>query len=269
MKKTIIALMALAGMACAETVIFNVGGSSITTDDTDISIVAGTVNDNTGVASQSVTLNDTTLTLKFENGTGIARTNNTTAADNWSNTLGLPDSINLGISDSNMASLLSTSAQIAAGHTGKGQFPGISKFTLTGLNEGQYELISFMGRASGSTTETALTLSGAENVSVTSYVYTNGAWTLANSATLDYVAANTAAAMVNVYSFEAIKNSNIVLSYNGSVSYQGDTQNQNTDIATYQNVQFLALKTIPEPTTATLSLLALAGLAARRRRASR
>ena len=265
MKKTIIALMALAGMACAETVIFNIGGSSITTDDTDISIVAGALNGN-GVASQSVILNDTTLTLKFENGTGIERKNNTTAADNWSNTLGLPDSINLGISDSNMASLLSTSAQIDAGHTKDGVYPGISKFTLTGLNEGQYELISFMGRASGSTTETALTLSGAENVSVTSYVYADGAWTLANSATLDYVAAGTAAAMVNVYSFEAIKGTDIVLSYNGSISYNGDTQNQYTDIATYQNVQFLALKTIPEPTTATLSLLALAGLAARRRR---
>ena len=57
----------------------------------------------------------------------------------------------------------------------------------------------------------------------------------------------------------------------GSAAYKllGVTDMSSLEGDNTQFVSYLTTKTIPEPTTATLSLLALAGLAARRRRASR
>lgn len=57
----------------------------------------------------------------------------------------------------------------------------------------------------------------------------------------------------------------------GSAAYKllGVTDMSSLEGDNTQFVSYLTTKTVPEPTTATLSLLALAGLAARRRRASR
>ncbi|MBE6420124.1 MAG: PEP-CTERM sorting domain-containing protein [Akkermansiaceae bacterium] len=53
----------------------------------------------------------------------------------------------------------------------------------------------------------------------------------------------------------------------GKVAVEGDVLRAHG--ASVKYLSFVATAPIPEPTTATLSLLALAGLAARRRRASR
>ena len=63
-------------------------------------------------------------------------------------------------------------------------------------------------------------------------------------------------------------NSSIASAITGIAVWQNGTQSALLDATTIDSIAG-TMKTIPEPTTATLSLLALAGLAARRRRASR
>ncbi len=261
MKKTAITLLTLAGMATADTIIYNLGNQDTTFGEyTDVHFVqSGGYDSNGYTAEKKVPFNDTEISISFESGHGNSRSFTDDEAANWDTELGLPSGVQLGINSEDIDTLLSSSAMISGSYGSWGEYPGISKLTLRGLSGGWYRLTSFMGRSGGNTTLTEMVFAGAD-ASVVSYVYEDGAWVTADDSTFKHYEAGSAAAMVNVYSFYVDDDVNeVTLTYDGKVTYPRYTE-------THQNVQFIALESIPEPSTTVMGLLALCGLAARRRR---
>lgn len=261
MKKTVIAFLTFAGMATADTVIYNLGNQDATFGEyTDVRFIQSGDFDNDGyISEKKVTFNDSEISISFESGYGNSRNISYDAAGNWDTDLGLPSDVNLDINAEDIDTLLSSSAMISGSYGSWGEYPGISKLTLRGLSGGWYRLTSFMGRSEGNTTHTEMIFAGAD-ASVVSYVYEDSAWVLADNSTFNHYEEGSPAAMVNIYSFYVDDDVNeVTLTYDGKVTYPRYT-------VTNQNVQFIALESIPEPTTTVMGLLALCGLAARRRR---
>ncbi len=254
--------MALAGVAVADTVIYDLTASSPTYGEYDgiTFLTSGTVSDQT-VAATTI-LNDATVSFQAITGTGTGRGMLGTNAQ-WSQ--GLP--VDLGISSQDVSTLTSTGAYVT-GNTGA--YPGVITLTISGLAEGTYSLSALAAKGTGDTSPITMNLivAGSEWTATTYtdnasyYTYSDNAWSEVASGqpVFSAVANNTPSAAFAT--FDNIKitedNSTLILSLTGTPISE-NSQN-------LKALQFVSLTTVPEPATATLSLLALAGLAARRRR---
>ena len=181
----------------------------------------------------------------------------------WSN--GLP--VDLGISNNDVSTLTSSAAYI----TGSGSsYPGVITLTISGLSKGTYSLSALAAKGTGDTSPITMNLTVAGSAwdaatytnNASYYTYSNNAWSEAASGQPSFsaVANNKPSAAFATFNNITITedNSTLILSLTGNPVASG-SQN-------LKALQFVSLTTIPEPATATLSLLALAGLAARRRR---
>lgn len=274
MKKTLIALMALAGITyAADTVNIDFGRYDAQTDGyynihtaqnfTMSNDRANYVNDGTSAeTTHNLTLGSQSVTLTFRHylgdgycgGLGLIPTLTTNEESGWKNALSgtLPGSIVGNVSDG-------LTSQNGAG-------TGFYTLTFSGLQAGVYSIIG-MGGYSGNDTMSSVTVSLGSNATAnwSSQSATSNGWTTNATATSSNSInfANSAGSGNHGYYFDA---QNIVVGEEGTITLTI----QGTGNAGYGRtpLNFISLsgEAIPEPTTATLSLLALAGLAARRRR---
>ena len=115
MKKTAITLLTLAGMATADTIIYNLGNQDTTFGEyTDVHFVqSGGYDSNGYTAEKKVPFNDTEISISFESGHGNSRSFTDDEAANWDTELGLPSGVQLGINSEDIDTLLSSSAMIS------------------------------------------------------------------------------------------------------------------------------------------------------------
>ena len=274
MKKTLIALMALAGITyAADTVNIDFGRYDAQTDGyynihtaqnfTMSNDRANYVNDGTSEeTTHNLTLGSQSVTLTFRHyqgdwycgGLGLIPTLTPDEENGWKNALSgtLPGSIVGNVSDG-------LTSQNGAG-------TGFYTLTFSGLQAGVYSIIG-MGGYNGNDTMSSITVSLGSNATAnwSSQSATSNGWTTNATATSSNSInfANSAGGGNHGYYFDA---QNIVVGEEGTITLTI----QGTGNAGYGRtpLNFISLsgEAIPEPTTATLSLLALAGLAARRRR---
>lgn len=246
--------------ASGESAILNITNSTSKSYGTYEGISIYSVGDtqNGGAATQ-ITLGGANVTATLVTGSGSGRGYLTT--NSWNTTYGLPSGVNLGIDSSDVASLLSEGVYTKGSGAG---YPGIITLTFAGLNKGVYDLSALMAKTTGdlSATTFSLTLnSAAAGSTVTSYQYTSSGWTSTGSSTGFEAMENNkpGAAFVDFSGINVTENnSTLVLKLTGTPT-SDSTKN-------LKSLQFVTLTYVPEPATATLSLLALVGLAARRRR---
>lgn len=235
MKKTLIALMALAGVAAADT-----------TPNT-------VYNPNEG-----------TLTLGADGGEMYADKNYYAGEFSFS--------FDIAETDLTLNGTIIIAAYYGANNPDGGY--GVNAFTITG--DGNGNLTLQLERANGlSNTSLTDTVTLTTPRDKSTFKADTAAYTLTEgSYTIDYLGGGNGSAAANL-----ILNSNVVASFtggnhnmNGSGSTNGNAVGKDlTTLKFVANSNFVTGTTtftsnIPEPTTATLSLLALAGLAARRRR---
>ena len=274
MKKKLITLMALAGMAsAADTINIDFGRYDSQTDGyynihtaenfTTSNDRANYVNGGTSAeTTHTLTLGNQTVTLTFGHytghaycgGLGLIPTLTPGEENGWKNALSgtLPGGITGNVSDG-------LTSQNADG-------TGFYTLTFSGLQAGVYSICG-MGGYNGNDTMSSITVSLGGNATANwnSQSATSNGWTtnasITSSNSINF--ANSAGGGNHGYYFDA---QNIVVGEEGTLTLTI----QGTGNAGYGRtpLNFISLsgEAIPEPTTATLSLLALAGLAARRRR---
>lgn len=261
MKKTIITLFALAGVATAETVVFDFGRTDDTAYKTSNAIVIGTGNGNyrttltssgdLGAITGQYTYEQAASTGNYANSATL-----TTGEENgWKNHLtSMPDGWESSFSDG----LTSQWNGQGSGNT--------HVLTLTNLAAGYYNFSILGGYNGKDNLANSITLSISGNKVDT----TNATWisydiageksySTQNVAT--YTTTLTNGSTNEGYTYDVSK---IFVEEGGSLTLTltGDTNAGHRTPLNGIKVTY----SIPEPTTATLSLLALAGLAARRRR---
>lgn len=260
MKKTIIALLALAGVATAETVVFDFGRTDDTAYKTRNAIVIGTGSSayKTAITS-SGDLGAITGKYTYEQAASGGNFNNsatlTTGEENgWKNHLtSMPDGW-----ESSFADGLTSQWDGDSGNT--------HVLTLTNLAAGYYDF-SILGGYNGKdnlTSSITLSISGNKvdttNASWSSYdIAGETSYSTQNVAT--YTTTLTNGSTNEGYTYDV---SQIFVEEGGTLTLTltGDSTNGRRTPLNGIKVTY----SIPEPTTATLSLLALAGLAVRRRR---
>lgn len=251
MKKTIIALMAFAGMAMADTITLNL--SALNAPGTLIG----------GDSSNALT-----TTAAFDNTTSYTTlTGLLTESNKWYASLGYNNNINTttgnGVPSSNTGVVL-----VAGGPSGSGRSTiGAIEFSLTAAEIAQVDgplTFSFnaahqYGNDNKNHELTFILMS--ESVTLTSAVYNSkeGSNLLVEGAAKPLTIELTFTAE----QVDAMKATNADQTF-AFVAYSNAVNGSNTGVL-MNNFQMKG-EAIPEPTTATLSLLALAGLAARRRR---
>ena len=265
MKKTIIALMALAGIACGseKSVIFDFGGISLTgTNVVNINKegdykVYSTSGDLAGIKGTYTFAQDETH--GGMNHTATKYTSSTIPAS-WGGTawLCMLESTPSGWGDTFKDGL--TSQYQSGGST--------YTMTFSGLEAGYYD-ISAMGGYIGAdnmVSAVTLTLGGADTSKTTwsssDLSGSNASNSASGVASLTQSTGNTTSPNPEGYTFDVSK----VLVTDGSLTLTivgGAEYSQRTPL---NGLTLTWTAAAPEPTTATLSLLALAGLAARRRR---
>ena len=240
MKKTIIALLALAGMA-----------------------VAGDVNtDNIKLTLKDVTFtkSDGTNTTTLTSGNAAMTWDGTTAYTFWYMEFTLPTVTRTGnyiatITTGNSTtpsnglsvSVTGTSLTLGSGHENVIENTKTLSFSTTNvLTFAFYDGVAYLGNKS---TGKYIFVTPSSTTTTTMTSGTSRAW--ANNVTVNNVTAGST-------QIGATK----IASLDGLVIPEG----QKLDMATLMTTGVAKTMPVPEPTTATLSLLALAGLAARRRR---
>ena len=273
MKKTIIALMALAGVATAggeldttNTLLFAFGTNGGGNVDTKLGSFLGTDNLTYNIISTSNSAAYTTgeNALKYADGstaTGFAyKTGACVSGENGRvTTITNADKVNK-IFDTNVMK-------------GVDNYDGGVTFTLSGLTTGQsYTLYVFAARGNE--------YGGTEKSDTNTYGFSAGAGSI-TAKILDYTLSNSL--VTQGYTTPTINNSSITAYTQSNDGVAQTSENwvlmsfdfKATDTTVMfsasgggcGNIAAVGLTTsVPEPTTATLSLLALAGLAARRRR---
>lgn len=260
MKKTIIALLALAGVATAETVVFDFGRTDDAAYKTSNAIVIGTGNSayrtdmtssgNLGAITGQYTYEQAASTGNFANSATL-----TTAEENgWKNHLtSMPDGWESSFADGLTSQWDGTSGNKHV-------------LTLTNLAAGYYNF-SILGGYNGKddlTSSITLSISGNKvdttNATWISYDIAGGtSYSTQNVAT--YTTTLTNGTTNEGYTYDVSK---IFVEEGGSLTL---TLTGDTTIGSRTPLNGIKVTySTPEPATATLSLLALAGLAVRRRR---
>lgn len=272
MKKTLIALLALSGIAGAQVVVYDFNNSSTSPSYgtyEDVAFIQSGSFDNDGMTTgKSVTLNEKSITIKSQAGTAFDRNFNTAANENWS-AGNLPSVVdNLGLTDATLSTLCSSSIAVY-GSSNNISFPGIISVEISGLGKGTYEFSALSARTSGTMAPTTWSITlGATEWTASDYA-NNSSYYIYNSTSLKWdkktgqpitAKSTTGNAVYSVFKVNVATDNTTLRLTLGGVDGTAAADNAN------KALQFVALKSIPEPTTATLSLLALAGLAARRRR---
>ena len=153
MKKTLIALLALSGIAGAQVVVYDFNNSSTSpsygTYEDVAFIQSGSIDETHGMTTgKSVTLNEKSITIKSQAGTGQTRNFNTTGNENWSAS-NLPSVVdNLGLTDATLSTLCSSSIAVY-GSSSDTSYPGIISVEISGLGKGTYEFSALSARTSG------------------------------------------------------------------------------------------------------------------------
>ena len=249
MKKTIIALMALAGVAAAETTDLLASDANWKFSDSDISIKDGVL-DNTGhwnrgyanyVLPNAITLNsnlslELSYTITFTNSSDVAAT---VALHSSSDVLAFgAKTYNGGNND----------APLYIGYTTAADAINANAITFQGKDAYGYNFAS-------ATIDTGKTVSVAWAAAVSHDIMETIAWDDTKQKFIATISIDGKVAGTQIlgdsYTLEKI-----------SVATAGN----NTGWRSQPSFSNMQLKVIPEPATATLSLLALAGLAMRRRR---
>ena len=262
MKKTIIALIALTGVASADMVIFDITGGTPTYGTyEDITFVSsGAITEDIGsMTGKTATLNDSTITITAGTGTGTGRG---MLGDGAKWTGSIP--VDLGISANDIATLSSSAAYIAGTNN---QYSGVITLTVSGLSQGYYNLSALAAKGTGDTSNITMNVyvNGVEwtgySKNATYYTYSSGSWGTATQGkpTFSAVANNTPSGAYADFEYIYVDEDASTIKLTLTGSSENGTKN-------LKALQFVAIESVPEPTTATLSLLALAGLAARRRR---
>lgn len=241
MKKTLVALLALSGVASATTVI-TFGGI-----DAEYSFVtdAYTLHGNGSSSGLSETLTDGhSFTLTGSGGNFWSTSANGTIAGTWSNTAALND-LNTTLGVTYTAADFSSGSKMYAIADGNNNSNSVLTFNFSEAVVGNSITMYAMVTARASALN-GFTVSGLDNQTVT--YATNGEDGFTDTAV--FSANSRELTMVKITG--VITEADLVLTPTGNKS----------------GFQSVAYQIIPEPATATLSLLALCGLAARRRRSS-
>ena len=260
MKKTIITLLALAGVAMGETQYFDFGSM----------VVASAININSTASTHSGDLNAMSGSYSFTSSNGINNSQTVTNPNEWCDPY-------TGTLPSIFASDSSYVDSVTTGNNHEGGSTGYFTLTLQGLENGEYSLTIFGGSTGKDClADTVLTLTGAGDAVAWVDVKatgTDGTWpTEGATQTGNSVRINTVdhdwTGQMSQYStiargYQATAQNIVVTDGTLTLKIEGFDA-ANGYARTYVNA--IALQAVPEPTTATLSLLALAGLAARRRK---
>ena len=283
MKKTIIALMALTGLSVAADDVVNIdfGRQTTTTDgyynvfvDDDQNFawnanvpvyVHGATSE---TSSHQLLLGEQNITMTYVHSTdqwnvsgmGLCPTLTPSEESDWKNPFSaeLPSGVTGNVKDG-----LTTQTNDEAGG-------GKHVLTFSGLAAGTYSLSAFGGYY-GKEGMSAITVSlnGTLTADWSSMTYGSNAWgalTSTDSASSITLSQSGSTSTINRgYYFTADQ---IVVGEDGilELTIHGTTTGANNNGKYRTPLNYVSLKMVPEPTTATLSLLALAGLAARRRR---
>ena len=219
MKKTLITLLALAGVAMGEPYLFDFKGSQITPSSPQ-SITLGNPGEIQLVATSTGNLSDgswETLTWYGKDGHM-----DEAGVEEWT-----------GISD-----LSAAATDYIVSNAGK---------TLT---------LTYKGLTAGASYDVCVIGGGYDHSGVGSW----GTWSCPNEYTTEITSANIPAKAIG-----AIALSDVVADQNGEIVVEFTASAYHNVTLSAATIQFVSAP-VPEPATATLSLLALAGLAARRRR---
>ena len=260
MKKTIIALMALAGVATAETVVFDFGRTDDTAYKTSNAIVIGT----------GSTAYHTAITSSGDLGaiTGQYSYEQAASTGNYANSATLTTGEENGWKNHLTSMPAGWESSFADGLTSQwnGTTGNTHVLTLTNLAAGYYDFSILGGYYGNDTLTNSITLSisgnkvDTTNATWISYdIAGNKSYSAQNVAT--YTTTLTNGSTNEGYTYDVSK---IFVEEGGSLTLTltGDSNAGHRTPLNGIKVTY----SIPEPTTATLSLLALAGLAARRRR---
>ena len=259
MKKTIIALMALAGVSTADTTVVTFGTQGSNPGYvTDAWAAVGTAS-----PSMSFTLSNTdvlTLTGDASGRKFYSGSSDGTVEKTWGNTAAITDMNNV-LGTSFTAADFSTGSSLYYTATGDGG----SKSTLTlDINSGNVgdTIILYVTAAARGTHTHGFSVTGLDNVTL-SYAGLNGngfGTSGVNGNSVVYDGSNSTL----TGNWSPNSESVMIFKVEGTLTDANIVMAQATTAK--NGWQTLSYKVVPEPTTATLSLLALAGLAARRRR---
>ena len=276
MKKTLITLLALAGVAAAaDKVQIDFGRYDAQTEGyyniyvaegyTTGAQIANYVNGETSATTEhSLTLGEQEITLTYEHTTGLQNyggqglmpTLTTTEEANWKNAYNgnLPSGVQGNVSDG-----ITTQAKDNG---------GTHRLTFSNLAAGTYTLSAF-GAFYGKDPFSAITVSLGDGLTAnwSFQACETGTWSTNSTA----ISKNT----VDLNSYVAGGGNATPYNHGYYFTADGITVEEGADLSVIiagadggarTPLNYVSLQMVPEPTTATLSLLALAGLAARRRR---
>ena len=275
MKKTLITLLALAGVtAAADKVQIDFGRYDAQTDGYyNIYVAEGFVTDNSAAnyvngatsatTTHSLTLGGQEITLTYEHttgtdttgptdcgGRGLMPTLTTTEEADWKNAYvgDLPSGVQGNVSDG-----------ITTQDKNNG---GTHTLTFSNLAAGTYTLSAFGGyNGMDPMANMSITLGGGLSANWSYQGCLDGTWSESATATGNSITMNTAGNAQTDHGYYFTADSITVQEGASlSVTIAGTGNYARTPL------NYVSLQMVPEPTTATLSLLALAGLAARRRR---
>lgn len=260
MKKTLITLLALAGVASAAPVVVTFGNETAPERDfiTDSFFVS-----NVGETTYELQ-NGATVTLTPSQGNLWAGSTDGSVEKTWGNAAAITAmNTALGLTDTNgfTADDFSTGSGIYYTATGNGG----SSSTLT-LNLGETAKVGdtitlFVTAASRQQHTAGFSITGLGDDITLSYAGLNGnGFTAASGSSVSYSGDLAANWSPNTESVQIFQVTGTLASTTLTMSQPGTAKNG------WQTLSYVVTPAVPEPTTATLSLLALAGLAARRRR---
>lgn len=261
MKKTIIALMALAGVAAAGTTsptVVAFGNSDTSALKaahpfiTDAFYVHGTSN-------PSITLSNGDVISFSTDGATYAGGTDGSVEKSWGNSAAITEmNAALGLTSGFTAADFSTGSDIYYTATGNSGSKSSITLTLNSANVGD-TITLFVTAASRAQHTAGFSITGLAADSITlSYAGLNGnGFTAASGNSVNYSADLAGNWSPNTESVMIYKVTGVLESTSLTMAQGGTVKN---------GWQTLSYVVVPEPTTATLSLLALAGLAARRRR---
>ena len=269
MKKTLITLLALCGVAsAADKVQIDFGRYDAQTEGyyniyvaegfTTSHEVANYVNGATSATTtHSLTLGEQAITLTYQHttgqddcgGNGLMPTLTTTEEADWKNAYvgDLPSGVQGNVSDG-----ITTQTSNGGTHT----------LTFSNLAAGTYALSAFGGyNGKDNMANMSITLGDGLSANWSYQGCLNGTWSESATATGSSITMNTGGNDQTNHGYYFTANSITVQEGASlSVTIAGTGDYARTPL------NYVSLQMVPEPTTATLSLLALAGLAARRRR---